>query len=175
MHDQQEHDDPGLITRAAEGDRLAGDEQVDLLAYFVDNGSLPGDDDRYPLEFETGDERGRTIRNTWWVRRLEWDEWQDNLERATDSDGKRDNYVACAWNVARTLVEPQLGPRVLAMREQDPDGAPEHAAELLQRMFARQASVLVDMSAAVLSLSRLSGTERSARILDHQEVAAGKR
>jgi hypothetical protein len=164
-----------LIAKAAAGppEALTDAEQVDLLAYFLANGELPGDSDPVPVEFMVGEGR-RQQKNVWKLRRIGWEEWFDAQERARDEKaGTIDGYIAASYVVARALVEPQLGAAVKRAQQADPENAPQDAAMLLRRMFRKQAGVLLSLSADVRQISRLGGDQVSSRTLD-QEVAAGE-
>lgn len=161
-----------LIQAAAEGGPLLVSEAEDLLAYFLTNAGLPGDDEPVPVEWEAGNGRG-TRKNVWHIRPLAWEEWQDARQRAIDpATGRFDGFVVASYTVARTLVRPQLGPTVKDLQARDPKSAPGDAAELLRRMFARQSGVLIDLHAKVLEISKLDDADPRARILDREVEAA---
>jgi hypothetical protein len=162
-----------LIAAATRGESLSHEESEDLLEYFVANGELPGDDEPVPVEWEIGEGRARR-KQVWLVKRIGWDAWKESEARSTDEKtGVVDGLQLSSWIVAHALVRPQLGPRVRKMQESDPKRAPEHAADLLQRMFRKQAGTLAAIAAEVRRISRLGTDQNSARTLD-EEVAAGE-
>lgn len=161
-----------LLTAAAAGGDVTQREAQDLVGYFLTNDGLPGDDEPIPVKWTVGT-GSKERSNTWMVKPISWEEWQDGVDRATDGDtGVMDTYVAASWHVARALVEPALGPKVKQAQAASP-GAPQDAAELVRRMFKKQAGVLLELSAAVLKISKLQRDNGSVRTLD-LEVQAGK-
>lgn len=181
-----------LIGAAAAGKDLRGDEQADLLDYYLTNRGLPGDRKPRPVKVTLGDD-GEQVTDTWRVRRITWDELRDANEHATATDqatGEQmtDRYVMSSWVVARALQFPPLGPAVKAQQDEAaaaPDkkidgptpgeriDPPADAAEFLRRMFATQSDVLFELSGYVLRISKLTGQGGSVKALD-EEVAAGK-
>lgn len=173
-----------LISAAADGAKLTGQESEDLLGYFLTNGGLPGDDEPHPVEWMVGEGK-RARKNVWMVRTIQWEEWQDAVDRTTN-DGQRDTLETASWIVARALVTPRLGPAVQRQQSEaaaSADGKtdwkgervapPSDAAELLRRMFAKQSGVLLAISSEVLRLSKLSANVGGVRTLD-EDVEAGK-
>lgn len=171
-----------LIDAAAGGQSLTVGEATDLLEYYLTNKALPGSDAHKDLEVELGDgEQARKFGCT--IRTIEWSEWQDAIERATDkATGDYDRFVSSSWVVARALTRPALGPAISRLHEEakrssdgkidGPDGRvapPTDAAMLLRRMFATQSGSLLELSVEVLKISRLAGDTQSVR-----EVAAAK-
>ena len=172
-----------LIDAGANGEPLTGTESDDLLEYFLTNKSVPGSKTPKTLEVELG--HGDDVRKfRCQIRRVEWSEWQDSIERATDQKtGDFDRFVAASWCVARALVSPVMGPAVVAMQneaQKSPDGKiggkggeriapPTDAAHLLRRIFAEQSGALLELNAQVLTISRLANEPQSVR-----EVEAGK-
>lgn len=158
-----------LIDAAAEGADLSTKESDDLLAYYLTNDGLPGDTDVTPLTVRLGNGKAaRDFRAE--VHTIEWTEWQDARERATDEKtGEFDAYVSASWIVARALVTPKLGPAVARAQQQNPETAPADGADLLRRMFRSQSGALLELSAKILELSKLQGNQGTVR-----EVEAGK-
>lgn len=157
----------GLIDAAAAGDTLSQPESDDLLAYYLTNESLPGDDDIVELEVKLGNgAKARRFRCS--VHTIEWSEWQDAQERATNDKNELDSYVMSSWIVARALVTPKLGPTVLKLQSESED-APSDSADLLRRMFKSQSGALLELSAKVLTISKLQGDNGTIR-----EVEAAK-
>jgi len=158
-----------LVAAAARGEGLAPEESADLLAYYLSNEALPGDEKTLPVTIELGHGDGaREFRCE--IHPIEWSEWQDARERATDQKtGEFDGYVLASWNVARALVTPKLGPTVARLQKEQPDKAPPDGAALLRRMFRRQSGALIELSAKVLEISKLQNENNSVR-----EVEAAK-
>lgn len=176
-----------LISAAAKGESLRGDEQADLLSYYLTNDGLPGDDKPRPVRVTVGEGRHERT-TTWQVRTIAWEEWQDAIDRTTDEQtGMRDTFATASWIVARALVDPKLGPALKVLREKaaaEPDGrrpgpggerldSPADAAGVLRQMFRKQSGVLFELSATVLTLSKLQTENGSVKVLD-EEVEAGK-
>lgn len=164
-----------LLNAAAAGGGITPAENDDLVAYYLANGELPDDSKPTRLRVKLGD-HGRAFSCV--VHKITWDEWQDGLERATSNKtGQTDTYVWSAWNVARALIEPKLGPVVAGLQRDDPDKAPENAAELLQRMFRKQSGALLELNTKVLEVSKLSRDNDSVEVLGEdaaREVEAAK-
>jgi hypothetical protein len=173
--DPAARDGDELIRVAAQGrtDTLTDREHEDLLAYFIGNGELPGDTSPVPIEWTIGE--GNAARtNTWRFRRIRWEEWHDAQTRATnETTSVFDGYEAASYVVARALVEPALGPWLQRLITTDGEKAPRDAAELLRRMFATQAGVLLSMSADIRRISKLSVEGGYTRTLG-EEVQAAK-
>jgi hypothetical protein len=159
-----------LIDAAAAGDRLAPQESDDLLAYFLTNQGLPGDTEVTALSVELG--HGQSTRKfSCEVKAVEWSEWQDAIERATnEKTGGFDRFVSSSWVVARALVTPKLGPTIVRMQSENSDTAPADAAALLRRMFRKQSGALLELAAKVLELSKLANDGESSV----KEIEAGK-
>lgn len=173
--EREPRDVPELIEAAAADSGLTAGESEDLLAYYLQNGELPGDSDTLDVEVELG-HGGHKRKLTCTVKPITWAEWQDAQDRAASDDGtKFDTYVAASWNVARALVRPQLGPLVLRQRQQakdsedglvdGPDGRRlkpvDDGAQLLRRMFLKQSGALLDLSAKVVEISKLRGDQQA--------------
>lgn len=158
-----------LLAAAAGGNALSQVENDDLVAYYLSNEQLPGDDEVHPLTVELGHgKQKKKFRCE--VHTIEWDDWQDAREKAFDEKKNQfDAYVSSSWVVGRALVKPRLGPTVIRLQKEKPDTAPEHAAELLQRMFRKQSGALLELSAKVLELSKLQSDNNSV-----QEIEAAK-
>ena len=154
---------PDLLDAAATGGSVSPAEHDDLVDYFLANGELPGDTRPTSLSVRLG--RGPGARKFQCeVKPITWDDWQDARERATDDKtAKFDAFVQSSWVVARSLIKPQLGPTVLRMQRETPDTAPEHAAQLLQRMFTRQSGPLLELAGKVLEISGLQDDAESVR------------
>lgn len=177
-----------LIDAAAAGEPLTDSEPGDLLDYFLTNKALPGADTVKALTVELGD-GPNAKRFSCAIHPVEWSEWQDAIERATDpKTNDFDRYVAASWCTARALVTPKLGPAVVRMQKEAqaaPDGKidgppgddgnptrigpPTDGAHLLRRMFAKCSGALLELNAQVLTVSRLANDSQSVR-----EVEAGK-
>lgn len=174
---------PSLIERSSLGETLSTGEAGDLLEYYLTNKGLPGGKKVKPLELTVGhgDDVG-TFKCS--IRAIEWTEWQDSIERATDKKtGDLDRFVAASWAVARALVTPKLGTAVAQLQAQaktEADGKiagedgerispPTDGAHLLRRMFGRQSGVLLQLSSEVMEISRLANDSQSVR-----EVTAAK-
>ena len=162
-----------LLDAAASGAGLSSKESDDLLAYYLSNNALPGDADTVSLTVELG--HGAKARKfACEVHPIEWSEWQDARERATnDKTGEFDAYVSASWIVARALVTPKLGPTVVGLQKDAEHGgesdAPTDAAHLLRRMFSKQSGALLEISGKVLEISKLQNDNESVK-----EVEAGK-
>lgn len=177
-----------LIDAAAAGEPLTGSEPGDLLDYFLTNRAMPGSKTPKNLTVELG-HGDAAKRFACAVRPVEWSEWQDSIERATDAKtGDFDRFVAASWCAARALVTPVLGPTIVRMQAEAqaaPDGKidgppgddgrptrigpPSDAAHLLRRMFATSSGALLELNGQVLTISRLANDQQSVR-----EVEAGK-
>lgn len=159
-----------LIDAAAGGAELKAKEADDLLGYFLTNEGMPGDEDVVDLELTLGHgDRARAFKCS--IHTIEWSEWQDARDRATDvKTGEFDTYVSASWIVARALVTPKLGPTIMAMQAEDKDTAPGDSAALLRRMFKRQSGALLELSGKVLEISKLQNENNAVK-----EVEAGKR
>lgn len=157
----------------SQNDELSGQEQTDLLDYFLTNKGLPGDDAPIDVEWTIGEGDAKRS-NVWKIKPIGWDEFTDARERATDpKTGVFDSYTQASWIVARALVEPKLAPTVGKMQKDDPDKAPQDASALLRRMFRRQSGVLLEINIKVLEISKLTNENNSVRTLG-REVEAGK-
>ena len=163
-----------LVDAAVRGEALGAKESDDLLAYYLSNDALPGDADALPVTVELG--HGAKARKfACEIHPIEWSEWQDARERATDQKtGEFDAYVSASWIVARALITPKLGPTVRLQQEaakaDDGKGSPPtDAADLLRRMFRRQSGSLLELSGKVLEISKLQNDNESVK-----EVEAGK-
>lgn len=159
-----------VIDAAAAGESISDAEQNDLLAYFLTNDKVPGDDEAVELEVTLGNgDRKRAFRFK--VTSIEWSAYQDARERAMDAKtGDFDAFLSSSWVVARALKEPKLGPAVARAQRENPETAPTDGAHLLRRMFKSQPGALLELSAKVLELSKLQGDQGTVR-----EVEAGKR
>jgi hypothetical protein len=169
-----------LLDAAAAGEVLAPAEHDDLVAYYLDNGEMPGDTTGYALEVTLG--HGATAKRfACKVRAIEWSEWQDGRQRASDEKtGEINTFVWASWNVARVLLEPKLGPTIQRLQtaaKASEDGKidgqggkrvdpPADAAHLLRRMFGRQSGALLELSAKVLELSKLQSDSNSVREIE---------
>lgn len=158
-----------LIDAAADGHALAPQESDDLVAYYLSNGELPGDTDVEELEVTLAHgSKARKFKCS--VHPIEWSEWQDARERATnEKTGTFDAFVSSSWVVGRALVTPKLGPTVARLQQEasrsddgkiaGPKGSridpPEDAAHLLRRMFRKQSGSLLELSGKVLEVSKL--------------------
>jgi len=162
-----------LVDAAVSGESLGPKDSDDLLAYFLSNDALPGDTEVVSLTVELG--HGAKARKfACEVHPIEWSEWQDARERATnDKTGEFDAYVSASWIVARALVTPKLGPTVVGMQQDAEHGGksdpPLDAADLLRRMFRKQSGALLEVSGKVLEISKLQNDNESVK-----EVEAGK-
>lgn len=172
-----------LLDAAEAGNGLSPAENDDLVAYYLSNDELPGDTSVTDVEVTLGRKPiERKFKAS--VHPIEWSEWQDARERATDDKtGQFDAYVSSSWVVARALVTPKLGPTIARLHNaakasedgkiDGPDGSridpPADAAHLLRRMFRKQSGALLELSAKVLELSKLQNDSNSVR-----EVEAAK-
>lgn len=172
-----------LIDAAADDRSLGQKASDDLLAYYLSNEGLPGDDSVTPLTVKLG--HGDGVREFGCeVSTIEWDEWQDARQRATnEAEGTFDAYISASWIVARALVTPKLGQTVARQQEEaskatdgkieGPKGErltpPTDAAHLLRRMFRRQSGALLELSGKVLELSKLQNENGAVK-----EVEAAK-
>lgn len=155
-----------LLNAAAAGADISPREHDDLVDYYLANGELPGDTEPTNLSVKLGrSSKAREFRCI--VHPITWDEWQDARERATNErENKFDTYVLASWCVARSLIEPQLGPVVMRMQRDTPETAPADAAELLRRMFRKQSGALLDLHSKVLELSGLQEGSGAVREVD---------
>jgi hypothetical protein len=155
-----------LLTAAALGEGLTPAEHDDMVAFYLSNEGLPGDDEITDLTVKLGHgSKARTFACS--VHPIEWSEWQDARERATNEKaGRFDAFVSASWIVARALVTPKLGPTVARLQAEDPGKAPEDAAQLLRRMFRKQSGALLELSGKVLEISKLQEENESVKEIE---------
>lgn len=159
LREQEQREGNDLMDAAARGAGLTATEENALLDYFLGDAPAPNSGEELDLAVTIRREErdGETIPVEWpcTVRAIDWGEWQDSQKRGVDSEGSLDIFVQSSWVVARALKKPLLGAMLKRIQEEKPEAAPQDAAALLRRFFAKQPGSLIYIQRRVLELSKL--------------------
>lgn len=170
--DTSETPEEAAVRKAAEGGALSSEERADASDYFLGKKPPPGRGKTFPLDVDFGtldepDFRRVVFKNP---RIEELDEADDRSVIKDEETGEvvgRNTFIQSAWIVARTQVEPRLGP-IVEQRNREGGQFPD-AASLLMDLFAEAPGVLIQAATAVRRRARIGTSDQAVR-----EVEAGK-